>query len=396
MKSDFLIWIMSDGIIDYLCTRNVQYLIVMKRLNYTTRMFVLLNGFIWIGAGAFYAIFGFNDVDDYMIDDFMLVVTCIGIVLSIFSVYVSRRLGRNIDRLRAFVVNIERGETIDLNKYSFANDELGEISTHIVSLYNKEREAIAERDRYYRSMIEEEKEKTRIKHQLTNNINHEIKTPVHAVQGCLETIVMNADMMSKEQIISFVEKSREQMRRLCSLLNDVSMITRIADGAEHFKREDIDLVDVISQACDEIGMLPPESRMEVSIDIPPTMPIEGNHGLLDSVFHNLISNAVAYSGGATIFIRMIDDDGERYRLSFADDGTGIDEKHFNRLFERFYRIDEGRSRKIGGTGLGLSIVKNAVMFHGGDIAVGSRDGGGLEFIFTLYKKSRARTAVSGS
>lgn len=396
MKSDFLIWIMSDGIIDYLCTRNVQSLIVMKRLNYTTRMFVLLNGFIWIGAGAFYAIFGFNDVDDYMIDDFMLVVTCIGIVLSIFSVYVSRRLGRNIDRLRAFVVSIERGETVDLNKYSFANDELGEISTHIVSLYNKEREAIAERDRYYRSMIEEEKEKTRIKHQLTNNINHEIKTPVHAVQGCLETIVMNADMMSKEQIVSFVEKSREQMRRLCSLLNDVSTITRIADGAEHFKREDMDLVDVISQACDEIGMLPPESRMEVSIDIPPTMPIEGNRGLLDSVFHNLISNAVAYSGGSTIFIRMIDDDGERYRLSFADDGTGIDEKHFNRLFERFYRIDEGRSRKFGGTGLGLSIVKNAVMFHGGDIAVGSRDGGGLEFIFTLYKKSRARTAVSGS
>ncbi|MCM1518264.1 MAG: ATP-binding protein [Pseudoflavonifractor sp.] len=366
----------------------------MRRLNYTTRMFILLNGFIWIGAGAFYVIFGFNDVNDYIIDDFMLVVTCIGIVLSVLSVYVSRRLGRNIDRLRVFVAKIERGETVDLDKYGFASDELGEISTHIVSLYNKERDAIAERDRYYRSMIEEEKEKTRVKHRLTNNINHEIKTPVHAVQGCLETIVMNADVMTKEQIVGFVEKSRTQMQRLCSLLNDVSTITRIADGAEHFKREDVDLADVVTQACDEVEMLPAETRLTVSLDIPASMPMIGNRGLLDSIFHNLISNAVAYSGGATILVRLLADDGERYRMSFADDGNGIDEAHLDHIFERFYRVDEGRSRKIGGTGLGLSIVKNAVMFHGGDITVGNRDGGGLEFIFSLCKDSRTNATSS--
>ena len=115
------------------------------------------------------------------------------------------------------------------------------------------------------------------------------------------------------------------------------------------------------------------------------MPICANRSLLESIFLNLVNNSLSYSGGRDIFISLIEDNSEMYKFSYSDNGIGLDEAHFPRIFERFYRIDDGRSRKKGGTGLGLAIVKNAVLFHGGEISIRSRDGGGLEFIFTLSK-----------
>ena len=105
-----------------------------------------------------------------------------------------------------------------------------------------------------------------------------------------------------------------------------------------------------------------------------------------SIFRNLIDNSISYAGrGTTIFINCFRSDEKFLYISFSDNGVGVDDKYLNRLFERFYRIDKGRSRKLGGTGLGLSIVKNAVVLHGGSISVKNRVEGGLEFIFTLAR-----------
>ena len=104
------------------------------------------------------------------------------------------------------------------------------------------------------------------------------------------------------------------------------------------------------------------------------------------MFRNLADNAAAYSGGRDIFIRLVEDTPEECTILFADNGIGIGEEHLPHIFERFYRIDKGRSRKQGGTGLGLAIVKNAVAIHGGTITARNRDRGGLEFVFTLKKQ----------
>ena len=111
--------------------------------------------------------------------------------------------------------------------------------------------------------------------------------------------------------------------------------------------------------------------------------IEGSASLLSSIFHNLIDNALAYSGATRIEIKDGYSNSGFLAISVADNGCGVPPEHLPRLFERFYRIDKGRSRQAGGTGLGLSIVKNAVLWHGGTIKVANRRGGGLIFIFTL-------------
>lgn len=130
----------------------------------------------------------------------------------------------------------------------------------------------------------------------------------------------------------------------------------------------------------------PESSLHIHTDLPARVELSGNLSLLNSIFRNLTDNANAYSGGQNIYIRLLENTPEFCRISFADDGTGIGEQHLSRIFERFYRIDKGRSRKMGGTGLGLSIVKNAVLFHGGSITASNLPEGGLRFEFTLRKQ----------
>lgn len=309
---------------------------------------------------------------------FMCVVTLILIVVAYFA---TRKLGTNITRLNNFAKKAERGERIYADE-SFPDDELGEISSHIVMLYAKLQEANAECDRQHLLVLKEEKEKIRIKKQLTNNINHELKTPIASIQVCLETIESHPDMdRSKRE--EFIRRALENCHRLRSLLTDVATITRMEDGFNHIEKSPVNLSAIIQECFDDARHKAP--YMEFEIDIPANIIINGNHDILKSIFSNLLDNAMAYSGGNKVTLCLTSESPADYSFSFADNGSGVENRHIQHLFERFYRVDKGRSRSAGGTGLGLAIVKNAVIFHDGHITVRNRHGGGLEFDFTLSK-----------
>ena len=313
---------------------------------------------------------------------FMLGMT---LLMSVAGYFATRRLGQNITRLSDFARRAERGERIDQTA-SFPHDERGDISRHIVQLYADLQRTAADRDREHALALHEEQEKIRIKKQLTNNINHELKTPVAAIQGYLETLLANP-CLTAEKRTAFLEKSCAQVERLRHLLSDVSPITRMDEGRELIGKEPVGLNDLIDEVRADMELRPEGQRLRVNCDFRGPVEVEGNPSLLSSVFRNLADNAAAYSGGRDIFIRLLSDTAEACTILFADNGIGVDEEHLPHLFERFYRIDKGRSRKLGGTGLGLSIVKNAVVIHGGTITVRNGERGGLEFVFTLRKHS---------
>lgn len=319
---------------------------------------------------------------DYGFLWFMLGVT---IIMSIAGYFATRRLGHNISRLRHFSQRAERGEAID-DAASFPHDELGDISSHIVRLYAQLQKTTADRDREHAIALHEEQEKIRIKKQLTTNINHELKTPVAAIQGYLETL-LSAPTASEEQRRGFLERGLAQAGRLRSLLADVSTITRMEEASELIRKEQVCLNDLIAEVTDDMALRPVDQRLRMHVDLPQRIELVGSASLLSSIFRNLADNAAAYSGGRDIYIRVLSDTAEQCTLLFADNGIGVEEEHLPHLFERFYRVDAGRSRKMGGTGLGLAIVKNAVLFHGGSITAHNRERGGLEFVFTLYKHS---------
>ena len=233
--------------------------------------------------------------------------------------------------------------------------------------------------------IPQEEEQARLKRQLTQNIAHELKTPVSSIQGYLETILSNPNI-PKDTVKTFLERSYAQSNRLTTLLRDISVLTRMDEAPEMMEREAVNLSLVVENIINEVNLGLEEKHIKVINLMPQALMINGNHSLLYSIFRNLMDNAIAYAGtNIHITINCFREDDTFYYFSFSDSGIGVEEEHLTRLFERFYRVDKGRSRKLGGTGLGLAIVKNAVLFHGGTIFAKNAPNGGLEFVFTLQK-----------
>ena len=315
---------------------------------------------------------------------FLGILIAICIAMNIVGYFVTRRLGRNIERLNRFAAKAEKGESFD-EAEQFSSDELGSISNHIVKLYGQWQQTIKDRDIAHESALRQEQEKIRIKRQLTNNINHELKTPVASIQVCLETLLSGIDI-SDEKRQELIERCYTHNERLRKLLGEVSLITRMEDGSQLISREPVDINNIIDEIGDELEIMPEEERFTLHIDFDEQVVVNGNLSLIGSIFRNLTENTLAYSGGKNIYISLAENNDDYCRILFEDDGCGVDDKQLSRLFERFYRVDKGRSRQLGGTGLGLSIVKHAVQFHGGIITVENRPTGGLRFDFTLNKK----------
>ncbi len=234
--------------------------------------------------------------------------------------------------------------------------------------------------------ISRQEEESRMKRQLTQNVSHELKTPVSSIQGYLETTLSNPDL-SPDKRQFFLERCYSQSTRLTGLLRDISVLNRLDEASEMFDLTEVNITKLIAEIQKECSQDMEEKHITSEIILPGDPTVFGNNSLLYSIFRNLYDNAIAYAGeNIKITVNCYKEDPKYYYFSFSDNGVGIPEEHINRIFERFYRVDKGRSRKIGGTGLGLSIVKNGVNFHKGQISAKSSTGKGVTFFFTLKKK----------
>ncbi|TGY61032.1 sensor histidine kinase [Parabacteroides distasonis] len=233
--------------------------------------------------------------------------------------------------------------------------------------------------------ISRQEEESRMKRQLTQNVSHELKTPVSSIQGYLETILSNPDL-SPDKRQFFLERCYSQSTRLTGLLRDISVLNRLDEASKMFDLTEVNITKLIAEIQKECSQDMEEKHITSEIILPGDPTVVGNNSLLYSIFRNLYDNAIAYAGeNIKISVNCYKEDPKYYYFSFSDNGVGIPEEHINRIFERFYRVDKGRSRKIGGTGLGLSIVKNGVNFHKGQISAKSSPGKGVTFFFTLKK-----------
>lgn len=296
-------------------------------------------------------------------------VTMVILVLVLYQ-FVSR-LSDNIAKLRLFASRADHNESLDTEDLAvFPADELGEIAERIIKIYKR--------------LQKTKEEQNVLKRQLTQNIAHELKTPVASIQGYLETIMENPkiDEATKEQ---FLQRCYAQSQRLASLLSDISTLNRMDDAPAMNDFEHVDINQLVVNIIKETALQMQERGMAFTDLMPYGISINGNPSLLYSVFRNLTDNAIAYAGEGTTITLTAEDKGDEWHFTFSDNGVGVPFEHLSRLFERFYRVDKGRSRKMGGTGLGLAIVKNAVHLHGGTISVQNNPAGGLRFEFTLHK-----------
>lgn len=229
-------------------------------------------------------------------------------------------------------------------------------------------------------------EKTRrLKQEMTGNIAHELRTPVTSIRGYLETIMEQP--LDDEKKRYFVTQAYNQTMVLSELIQDMGLITKIEEAPQSFKMETVNISQLLERLKHDLSIPLQEKGIDMQWNIPEQLQVKGNPNLLYSIFRNLTDNAIRYAGEhVKIRVSQYNEDKDFYYFSFSDNGVGIlDESHLPRLFERFYRINEGRTRDTGGSGLGLSIVKNAIAFHKGTIVVKNKAEGGLEFLFKLGK-----------
>ena len=242
--------------------------------------------------------------------------------------------------------------------------------------------------RYLREEDRRSEEKnSRLKKQMTSNIAHELRTPVTSIRGYLETLIACPDMPSDRKNM-FLERAYTQTLRLSELISDMALISKMEEKSSNFAKSAVDLYDVANEVFTEFSEKITANSVIVENLISPGTILTANRTLVYTILRNMVENTLKYAGkGVKIHLECYSSIEKFHYLTYYDTGTGVPEEHIERIFERFYRVSEGRTRDDGGSGLGLSIVKNAVAFHGGSIKAINRQWGGLQFFFTLKRKT---------
>ena len=308
---------------------------------------------------------------------YFILIAVLLIALIVTFIYVLRRLSKPLSTYSELVGAIKEDGS-RLSKIKFGKDELGDVGREIASTF---------------SQLEKAK---KYKQQISHNIAHELKTPLTGVRAYLETII-NSEDMTPEQMRKFVGKAYSQTIRLADLVDEVSTLNKLDESSELAKAdeslyriEEVNIKSCLDDILEEIGYKLEKNNITFNPRVSSRLKINGCYNLIYSLFKNLIDNSIEH-GGSGIEISLVagieqvsGEGGYKINFTYTDTGKGVPAEALERIFERFYRVEEGRTRKTGGSGLGLAIVKNAVVFHKGTITASEREGGGIIFKFSLY------------
>lgn len=311
------------------------------------------------------------------------------LTLAVFFWLIVRKIDITIIKLRSFIRKVDSGAAIDENEEKdFPNNELGEISQHLIHIYKKLGDAKLQLLEGRERLLEQKAIQVQQRKELTQNVAHELKTPVASIQGYLD-IIVNTPNLPPDKRDTFLKQCYSQSTRLANLLKDISQLTLMDEAPDMISKGLLDVRLIVCRLEEELRINYEEHGMHLENKLP-TRPllIRGNQSLVYSIFRNLMDNSIAYAGeNATMTIELLPEANEsEFRFRYSDNGPGVGKEHLSRIFERFYRVDKGRSRKMGGTGLGLAIVKNAVLLHNGTIEAYANTPHGLCFEFTLQAK----------
>ncbi len=223
----------------------------------------------------------------------------------------------------------------------------------------------------------------RVRQDFVANVSHELRTPVTAISGLADTLLDGGDH-SPETVGRFLGIIRRQAVHLERIVQDLLLLSKVeVQEGRLLEREPVEMADILRNALDVCEQRSLERHTRIDVDCPPGTVLQAHPSLLEQALINLIDNAIKYGPEESVVAIRVEQDSEAVSISVSDAGPGIAQKHLGRIFERFYRVDRGRSRDMGGTGLGLSIVRHIAEVHGGGVSVASEPGAGSTFTLIL-------------
>ena len=220
------------------------------------------------------------------------------------------------------------------------------------------------------------------------NLSHELKTPIFAIQGYVDTLI-NGAMDNADVNKKFLQSTSRNIDRLVNLVDDLDAISKLESGEQHLQKDSFTIQELVKEVYETLSIKADKREIKCIIKKGCEQPLSvyADKEKIRQVFINLVDNAIKYGKQlGTIEASFYKVDGARILIEISDDGSGIAEEHLLRIFERFYRTDLARSRKVGGSGLGLAICKHIVEAHGQTIHVRSKIDVGSTFGFTLQSK----------
>jgi len=223
-----------------------------------------------------------------------------------------------------------------------------------------------------------------VRREFVANVSHELRTPLTVIKGFTETLIEDDAQLSSEDRLRFLEKIRRQTLRLVALVNDLLSLSRLESEEHRIDSRPQSLRAIIDEVAAEYAERFRDTQVTLEFDLRHHSDVLALDSLkISQIFQNLIDNCFRYAKGFTRVRILTREDDECVRVTVEDNGCGIPAVDVPHVFERFYRVDKGRSRESGGTGLGLSIVKHIVQLHGGEVSCESEERGGTRIHFTL-------------